>query len=576
MSEPIDQEAYLTVRQLFARGLNQEVIEFSRQLPTPWPEGVTFYVVAALINLDQSMLARQHLARALSSVSDDEKADLTVLEGLLQSHQGDDESYYRKAVAATKLRATAHTMYHLGLASADPRARLRALQASLIAAEEVGDTYAEARNAAALATAYTDMGSFKKALGWLQFARDRTAHPGLTLIIVNVQAYLQILTGSLEGLEEELVKADEAVDNSVYPRQKIQLRSTLADLYQATERYDDALRVYQQELAQAPRALRSWLTHGYVRALRALNRPEEAQRQAEATLSVTDSLSEYHQQRAQLALGISLWPSEEAVDYLLSAHRFFASKGRDSLLATESALYLGPLDVQDDSARTSIGTAIDNVKTLLTLTGIRLLAGPAFSDSQAMLKSVRSLRLFTLGRAELYRQGSPVTARSRSLELLTLLALRPSGYDAEALSEALYGELQTASLRVELHRLRKEVGVEVSSRPYRLTSPVWSDVAELETYLGQGKFYDAIKMYRGPLLPQSTAPEIVHLRGFLETELHAAVINSGNLEAIWELAQIMPFDLELWEELTQRFPAEDPRRSVAAGRRARVRLELDI
>ena len=66
------------------------------------------------------MLARQHLARALSDVSNNEKADLTVLDGLLQSYQGDDEGYYRKSVAATKLRATAHTMYHLGLASADP------------------------------------------------------------------------------------------------------------------------------------------------------------------------------------------------------------------------------------------------------------------------------------------------------------------------------------------------------------------------------------------------------------------------------------------------------------------------
>ena len=575
MSEPINQEAYLTIRQLFARGLNQELLEFSKQLPAPWPEGVTFYVVAALINLDQSMLARQHLTRALSTVSDDEKADLTVLDGLLQSYQGDDESYYRKAVAATNLRATAHTMYHLGLASADPRARLRALQASLIAAEEVGDVYAEARNAAALATAYMDMGSFKKALGWLQFARDRTVHPGLMLVVMNFQAYLQILTGSLEGLEEELVKADEAVDTA-YSRQKTLLRSTLADLYQATERYDDALRIYQQELAQAPRALRSWLTHGYVKALRALNRQKEAQKQAEATLSVTDSLSENHRQRARLALGISLWPSAEAVEYLLSAHRFFAGKGRNSLLATESAFYLNPLDFQDDSARTSIKASIDNVKTLLTLTGVRLLAGQAFTESQATLEGVRSLRLFTLGRAELYFEGNLVTARSRSLELLTLLALRPSGYEAEALSEALYGELQTASLRVELHRLRKEVGVAVSSRPYRLMSPVWSDVAELEAYLKQGRLYDAVKIYRGPLLPQSTAPEIVHLRGLLEAELHAAVVDSGNLEAIWELAQIMPFDLELWEELTQRFPAEDPRHSVAAGRRARVRLELDI
>ena len=576
MSEPIDQEAYLTVRQLFAQGLNQELLEFSKQLSAPWPKGVTFYVVAALINLDQSMIARQHLTRALSMVGDDEKADLTVLDGLLQSYRGDDEGYYRKAVVATNLSATAHTMYHLGLASSDPRARLRALQASLIVAEEAGDVYAEARNAAALATAYMDMGSFKKALGWLQFARDRTAHPGLTLIIVNLQAYLQILTGSLAGLEEELVKVDEAVENSAFSRQKALLRSTLADLYQATERYDDALQIYRQELAQAPRAIRSWLTHGYVRALRALDRPEEAQRQAEATLSVTESLSENHRQRAQLALGISLWPSEEAVEYLLSAHQFFAGEGRNNLLATESAFYLDPLDFHNDKARASVRTAIDNAKTLLTLAGMRLLAGQAFTDSQAALESVRSLRLFALGRAELYLQGSSVMVRGRSLELLTLLALRPDGYSAEALSEALYGESQTASLRVELHRLRKDAGIEISSRPYRLVSPVWSDVAELEAHLGQGRLYDAVKMYRGPLLPQSTAPEIVNLRGFLEAELHTTIVDSKNLEAIWELAQIMPFDLELWEELMQRLPVEDPRHSVAAGRSARVRLELDI
>lgn len=207
---------------------------------------------------------------------------------------------------------------------------------------------------------------------------------------------------------------------------------------------------------------------------------------------------------------------------------------------------------------------------------MRLLAGRAFSDSQNTSENIRLLRLFTLGKAELYLQGAPVTVRSRSLELLTLLVLRPSGYEAEALSEALYGDFQSASLRVELHRLRKEVGAEINSRPYRLVSPVWSDVVELENYLKEGKLFDAIRMYRGPLLPQSIAPEIVNFRGSLEAELHAAVVNSKNLEAIWELTQIMPFDLELWEILMQRLPREDPRHSVAAGRSARVRLELDI
>lgn len=574
MSGPIDREAYTAVQQLFSKGLNQEVLEFSKQLSTPWPEGVTYYVIAALINLDQSMLARRHLDGALPRVDDNEKADLTALEGLLHAHRGDADGYRRKAVEASNLRATAHTLYHLGSALVDSQERLKALQASLIAAEEAGDTYAEARNAVALATAYMHVGEFKKALGWLQFSNGRASHPGLALTIINLRVYLQIFVGDLEGLENELVTTDKKLNGSTYPRQKTLLRSTLADLYQATGRYDDALQIYQHELPQAPRALRAWLTHGYVRALCALNQREEAQVQAEATLSVTNSLSEEHRQRACLALGISLWPSAEALNYLMEAYYYYF--GKNSILATESAFHLVSLGFLDNEAKRSIKATIDDAKTSLTLPGTRLLAGQAFTDSQDTLEDIRSLRLFALGKAELYLQGSPVTIRGRSIELLTLLVSRPSGYEAEALSEALYGNFRSASLRVELHRLRKEVGVEISSRPYRLVSPVWSDVVELESYLKQGELYNAVRMYRGPLLPQSVAPEIVDLRGFLEAELHATVIDSGNLEAIWELAQIMPFDLELWEVLKQRLPREDPRHSVAAGRSERVRAELDV
>jgi len=574
VSEPIDREVYIAVRQLFAQGLNQKILDFSKQLPTPWPEGVTFYVVAAFINLDQSLLARQHLISALSRVDDDEKADLIALEGLMHAHRGDDEGYQLKAVEASNLRATAHTLYCLGLALRDPQERLQALQASLIAAEETGDTYAEARNASALAVACMDAGRFKKALGWLQFSKDRIKHPGLMLMTTNFQVYLQVLTGDIEGLENELITVYKAADDVAYSRQKTLLRSTLADLYQATGRYDAALQIYRYELSQAPRATRSWLTHGYVKALCALDQQEEAQKQAEAVVSITDTLSEHHQQRAHLVLGISLWPSEKAVEYLLDAHRFFV--GKNSLLATEAAFYLVSFSSLDKNTRQLVRETIDEAKALLTLTGMRLLAGRAYADSQDTSEDIRSLRLFALGKAELYLQGAPITIRSRSIELLTLLVSRPNGYEAEALSEALYGDFQSASLRVELHRLRKEVGVEISSRPYRLVSPVWSDVVEFGVYLEQGKLYEAVKMYRGPLLPQSIAPEIVELRGFLEAELHAATIDSGNLEAIWELAQIMPFDLELWEMLIQRLPVKDPRHSVAAGRSARVRAELEV
>ena len=273
---------------------------------------MTFYVVAAFINLDQSLLARQHLISALSRVDDNEKADLIALEGLMYAHRGNAEGYLRKAIEASNLRATPHTLYHLGTALLDPKKRLQVLQASLIAAEEAGDVYAEARNASALAVAYTNAGRFKKALGWLQFSRDRTSHPGLALVATNSLAYLKILAGDVEGLEDELRTVDNKTNSSTYPHQKVELRSTLADLYQATERYENALEIYRHELSQAPRAMRSWLTHGCVRALCALDQKEEAIKQAEAVISITDTLSEHHQQRARLALGISLWPSKEA------------------------------------------------------------------------------------------------------------------------------------------------------------------------------------------------------------------------------------------------------------------------
>lgn len=220
-------------------------------------------------------------------------------------------------------------------------------------------------------------------------------------------------------MEDKLAALSEEINGEVYSLQKTGLRSTLADLYQATGRYNDALKIYRHELSQAPRARRSWLTHGYVRALCALRQQGEAQKQAEAAVSITDTLSKYHQQRARLALGISLWPSEESVEPLLDTHRYFA--GNNSLLATESAFHLAPLAFLDADDAMSVKATIDKTKTLLTLTGMRLLAGQAFADRQGTSEDIRSLRLFTLGKAELYLQGTPVTIRSRRLELLTLL-----------------------------------------------------------------------------------------------------------------------------------------------------------
>lgn len=563
---------YLAVRDVFARGDNLGIVELTKTLAPPWPAGIAFYTVAALINLEEIAQARQLFATALREADDEERADLIALEGLLADQRGDTETYRSKAIQANSLHTSAHTLYHLGMALADPKERLRMLQASLIEAEGTGDRYAEARSASALAPATAALGRPKEALGWAQFALDRTTHPGLQLVALNARALLEVLSGDTTGLEAVLI-ATYNTSGEGYAYQKTQLRTTLADLYQATGRYAEAGAIYEDELHRAPRALRSWLVHGYVRALGALERQREAVAQAQATAFVTGELSEYHRQTTALALGIALWPGDEALEPLTKAFNYFS--GKDAISAAEAAFHLGTLTLQDDlSLRVREVTA--DITPQLTATGLRLLAGHALAQHQELTGQLPRFQLFTLGKAEAYLQGTRTRARRRSLELLTLLLSRPHGYEAEALSEGLYGSDQGTALRVELHRLRKELKIEINARPYRVVPPVWADLIELDNLLRQGRVRDAVALYDGPLLPNSEAPGIVELRNWIEAELRAAVLATGDTEAIWELAQIMPFDLELWEVLFQHLSQEDPRRNVAAGKSARVRLELNV
>lgn len=569
-----EHEKLKAVRRLFGDGRNESVLDFCRKLAKPWPPGVTFYYVAALITLEQRSLATQVLSETLPGSQDRERADLTALEGVLWAQRGDSDTYARKAAEASALYATEHTLYHLGTTASSVDEQLRVLQASLIAAEEAEDDYAEARNANALARANLNGGRFKTAAGWFSYALDRARHPGLRLSITALQAYLRLLTGEVGGLEDVLKRVLDVPETPAYARQKLQTCLVLADLYQATGRYEEAFRLYERELQGAPRALRAWLTHGYVRAQCALGHVQAARDKAEATVAITESLSAGHQQQARLALALARWPAEEALDDLLGAYRYF--RERDSALATEAAFHLIAHDEVEESVRQELEPTINNARILLTEVGIRFLAGQAYARLEHLSEDLGALKIFALGRLEVHQGGKPLAVRQRSIELVLLLASSPQGCEAEALSEALYGEFQSAGLRVELHRLRKVLGVDVSSRPYRLVSKVWSDLTELERLLAQGRIHEAVKLYRGPLLPQSTAPAILERRRSLEAEVQAAVLHSGDTELIWELAQIMPFDLELWEILVARLKQDDPRYSVAAGRSARVRSELDL
>ena len=69
----------------------------------------------------------------------------------------------------------------------------------------------------------------------------------------------------------------------------------------------------------------------------------------------------------------------------------------------------------------------------------------------------------------------------------------------------------------------------IASRPYRLLTPVASDLGDVLDALQEGDVPAALSAYSGALLPQSVSPAIGRLRTELTTSLRGAVLAGANL-----------------------------------------------
>ena len=140
--------------------------------------------------------------------------------------------------------------------------------------------------------------------------------------------------------------------------------------------------------------------------------------------------------------------------------------------------------------------------------------------------------------------------------------------------EALYGDNATASsVRVEVSRLRKLLGVEIETEPYRLAAPVQSDAGAVQALLRRGRVREAAERYTGPLLPLSDAPGVVRERDELDGWVRHAVMTSGDREALWAWvgSPAGDDDLGAWKLALSQLEFHDPRRSQAAAQVARLR-----
>ena len=163
------------------------------------------------------------------------------------------------------------------------------------------------------------------------------------------------------------------------------------------------------------------------------------------------------------------------------------------------------------------------------------------------------VRLQALGRDEALL-SMPNSSRVHRLsrrhsEIFALLAAHPEGLSGDELGLLLYGhDLRVSTLRAEMNRLRGLFDELVGSRPYRLLHDIGTDWAMVRAQLSAGDLGAALRLFRGPLLPRSTAPGIQDLRDEQLQAVRAAVLSSGSAGAMsrWTRTPWGADDYDMW------------------------------
>ena len=166
----------------------------------------------------------------------------------------------------------------------------------------------------------------------------------------------------------------------------------------------------------------------------------------------------------------------------------------------------------------------------------------------------------------------------RSLELLAVLAMHPEGLNAEQLALALYGERgNPVTIRGQVHRVRARLGKSaLHTQPYRLQAPVDGDWLEVRRLISAGRPREALRAYRGSLLPASDAPEIVEVRGLLEESLRRSILTTADpgLLCHWLEHPAGADDLTAARTLVAVLPGGDARRAAATATAAAIARRL--
>lgn len=209
---------------------------------------------------------------------------------------------------------------------------------------------------------------------------------------------------------------------------------------------------------------------------------------------------------------------------------------------------LGVIDLSTTWDRTHpIGLATARLMARLIETAIPHSRPPADAPRPAL--DAPGLTFTLLGTAEARLDGQRLLLNRRQTEILALLALHPEGLSTEHLHALLYGDqsVTVSTLKAEVSHLRSALGGQLSSRPYRLTMPVRTDVDTVLMLLQRGDVGGAVAAYGGDLLPGTNSPGLTELADFVAVAVREALLTDPQPLAVLRYADIAPYDTEVVE-----------------------------
>jgi hypothetical protein len=159
------------------------------------------------------------------------------------------------------------------------------------------------------------------------------------------------------------------------------------------------------------------------------------------------------------------------------------------------------------------------------------------------------LTLRLLGTAEAHLDGNRLLLNRRQTEILALLAMNPDGVSLERLHALVYGDqgVTLSTLKAEVSHLRSALGGQLTSRPYRLTMPVATDVESVLAAVCRGDVSAALTAYRGDLMPGTNSPALAELGEYVAVAVREALLADPRPEAVVRYSELAPYDAEVLE-----------------------------